>query len=409
MKNKGIDWIYLLGVWQLGEYGVSYDRRNGVEPYLSTLPDCRNEDIIGSVFAVTNYTSNSFEVGSDDDVAQFRAKLNSLGIKLMLDFVPNHSALDSYLMDDDLSVYVRAPSGVTDENKYFHNGVAYGSAAYCDPWKDVAQFNYFEPKTRALMTDYMKTIAARADGIRCDMAHIVLNDNFGAQWKTELDAYGYKRPADEFWSTAIKAAKTVNPDLIVIAEVYGESAMKTLQSLGFDYTYDKELYDRFSNGNLDNIRGYLSGNPLSFMQKNTHFLENHDDNRGITHFGSVERANAAAVAMFTVPGMRFSFQGQWVGKTWKLDVHLRRSYTEEVNEQVEALYAELIPMLAASPFKNGTFEMLNATNDGSAWRILTWKWTDGENKRLVAVNYSDAYGSGAIKVYFSSYIVCKIL
>jgi glycosidase len=396
-KKRGIDWIYLLGVWQLGPYGLNFDRRNGVDPYLSTLPDCKIDDIIGSVFAVTNYTVNS-EVGSMNELAYLRKKLNQMGLKLMLDFVPNHSALDSYLMKGDLSYYIRAPAGVVDKNKYYTNGVAYGSAAYCAPWMDVAQFNYFEVKTRKLMTSYLETIASFADGIRCDMAHIVLNSAFASQWSTELKAYGYKTPSSEFWEDAIIAAKKINPNLIVIGEVYGEDNMKTLQSLGFDYTYDKELYDRLINGNLDNIRGYINGNSPEFMQKNAHFLENHDDNRGITAFGSFERADAAAAVLFTLPGMKFSFQGQWVGKTWKLDVHLRRSYDEPANQEVIDFYNKLIPIVGAEPFKNGAFEMLTATNDASSWRILAWKWAYKNEKRLVAVNYSDQYGSGAVKL-----------
>jgi len=397
IKKRGIDWIYLLGVWQLGPYGLNFDRRDGVDPYLSILPDCKMEDIIGSVFAVTNYTVNT-EIGTLNDLKRLKSTLNNAGMNLMLDFVPNHSALDSYLMKGDLSYYIRAPSGVVDSSKYYSNGVAYGSAAYCDPWRDVGQFNYFEPKTRMLMSSYLSTIAELADGVRCDMAHVVLNSAFGSQWSYELSAYGYKTPSSEFWQDAIIAAKKVNPNLVVIAEVYGEDNMKTLQSLGFDYTYDKELYDRLKNGNLDNIRGYLSGNSLEFLQKTTHFLENHDDNRGITSFGSVERANAAAVVLFTVPGMKFSFQGQWVGKTWKLDVHLRRSYSEPENKDVIAFYDTLIPMVGSSPFKNGSFEILYPTNDSSSWRLLAWKWVDGNEKRLVVVNYSDAYGSGAVKL-----------
>jgi glycosidase len=399
LRSKGIDWIYLLGVWELGDIGLQFDRKNGCDPYYSTLPDCTVDDIIGSVFAVTNYTTNA-QIGTDNDLIAFRTKLHSMGMKLMLDFVPNHSALDSYLITkkNALSLYIQAPPGTKNTDKYYTNGVAYGCAAYCAPWQDVAQFNYFNPETREQMSTYLSLIASLGDGVRCDMAHVVLNEQFYSQWKTEIDAYGFSYPSEEFWPSAIAAAKKVNPSLVVISEVYGESNMKYLQSLGFDFTYDKELFDRLSEGNLDNIRGYITGNTLEFMQKNTHFLENHDDNRGIPHFGTYQRADAATAVLFTVPGMKFSFMGQWVGKTYKLDVHLRRSYTEAENTVVSKFYDTLIPIVGNAPFTNGTFTSLSATSDDSAWSLLTWKWVESSRKRLVVVNYSEQYGSGAIKL-----------
>ena len=53
-----------MGVWQLGEYGLEYDRNNSYDTF---LPDWTVDDVIGSPFAITNYTCNP-ELGTDDDI-----------------------------------------------------------------------------------------------------------------------------------------------------------------------------------------------------------------------------------------------------------------------------------------------------------------------------------------------------
>ena len=91
---KGIDSIYLLGVWELGEYGVAMDKAN-IDNYRSTLPDITEDDVIGSCFAVVDYTMNEKEIGTNSDLRKFRERLHKLGLMLYLDFVPNHSAVDA--------------------------------------------------------------------------------------------------------------------------------------------------------------------------------------------------------------------------------------------------------------------------------------------------------------------------
>ena len=73
------------------------------------------------------------------------------------------------------------------------------------------------------MKDNLLTVLKYADGARCDMAHLVLNDVFGNTWKEELNAWGYQRPNSEFWDYAFKEVKTKYPDAILLAEVYEDS------------------------------------------------------------------------------------------------------------------------------------------------------------------------------------------
>jgi len=93
--ERGFDWIWLLSVWQTGAAGRAVSRNNSQwrAEFTAVLPDLREEDICGSGFAITAYTVSE-ALGGERALAQFRASLARRGIKLMLDFVPNHTAPD---------------------------------------------------------------------------------------------------------------------------------------------------------------------------------------------------------------------------------------------------------------------------------------------------------------------------
>ena len=91
LQKNGIEIVWMMGVWQLGQYGLEFDRK---ADYSSVLPDWTKEDVIGSPYAITKYTCNS-DIGTNDDLKWLKEQLNKRNMKLMLDFVPNHSAVDA--------------------------------------------------------------------------------------------------------------------------------------------------------------------------------------------------------------------------------------------------------------------------------------------------------------------------
>ena len=99
-------------------------------------------------------------------------------MKLMLDFVPNHSAVDAPRATSDPDMYIRAPEGVYNENRYTNKGLAYGANQNHFTWKDVLQWNYWENKTIEYMKNNIMKILTLADAIRCDVAYQEINDVF---------------------------------------------------------------------------------------------------------------------------------------------------------------------------------------------------------------------------------------
>ena len=194
LQKIGVDIIWMMGVWKLGDYGLEFDKKLNYSQY---LPDWTTEDVIGSPYAVTEYTCNP-ELGTDEDLFNLRAEINMRHMKLMLDFVPNHSAVDAPQATSDMDMYIRAPEGVKDENRYTETGLAYGANQNHFTWKDVLQWNYWENKTIEYMKNNIMKILGLADAVRCDVAYQELNDVFAITWQDELSYYGYTKPDKEF-------------------------------------------------------------------------------------------------------------------------------------------------------------------------------------------------------------------
>ena len=101
------------------------------------------------------------------------------------------------------------------------------------------------------------------------------------------------------------------PDFCFMAEVYWDLEW-TLQQQGFDYTYDKRLYDRLHAGQARPVREHFHAG-LEYQNKLARFLENHDEPRAAAAF-SLDVHKAAAVITFLSPGLRFFHQGQGEGR-----------------------------------------------------------------------------------------------
>ena len=112
--------------------------------------------------------------------------------------------------------------------------LAYGRDPYFSGWPDTLQLNYGNPALQEAMIGELVRIAGQCDGVRCDMAMLVLPEVFERTWGI---------PSQPFWPKATQRVGSAVPDFCFMAEVYWDLEW-TLQQQGFDYTYDKRLYDR---------------------------------------------------------------------------------------------------------------------------------------------------------------------
>jgi hypothetical protein len=259
--------------------------------------------------------------------------------------------------------------------------LAHGRDPYFPGWPDTLQLNYANPATQEAMIGELINIAGQCDGVRCDMAMLILPDVFERTWGQQ---------ARRFWPTAINRVRDVAPDFCFMAEVYWDLEW-TMQQQGFDYTYDKRLYDRLQEQHARPVREHFLAE-LDYQVKLARFLENHDEPRAAAAFPPGVHEAAAAIT-FLSPGLRFFHQGQFEGRTKRISPHLGRGPREPVNEPLNLFYQRLLSVLRSPVVKNGAWRLLDcapAWSGNWTWDCFVafaWQGKDGD-RLLVMVNYA---------------------
>ena len=391
LAEAGFEWVWLLGVWQTGPTGLKVSRGQSewMAEFKETLPDFKLEDVCGSCFAIADYSVH-YQFGGNSALDRIRQRIHDRGMRLLLDFVPNHTALDHPWVDSHPEYYVagseeqleHSPQNYIRLNtKSGSRILAYGRDPYFAGWPDTLQLNYAEPALQEAMRGELQKVAALCDGVRCDMAMLVLPDVFERTWGL--------RPKP-FWEEAIQSVRSGKPDFLFMAEVYWDLEWN-LQQLGFDYTYDKRLYDRLRDLQTRAVRDHFCAD-MDFQRKSARFLENHDEPRAASTFPA-EVHPAAAVLTFLCPGLRFFHDGQFDGRAKKLSVHLGRRPDEVPDETLRDFYGRLLQCIHRPVAQDGDWQLLNCT---PAWE---GNWTSdcficfasqksGHAPLLVVVNYA---------------------
>ncbi|MEI8045861.1 MAG: alpha-amylase family glycosyl hydrolase [Bacteroidota bacterium] len=391
LAEMGFDWIWFLSVWTTGKLGQEISRENPDwrRDFEATLPDLKEEDIAGSGFAIAAYKVHP-DLGGDAALKRLHDRLSERGLKLMLDFVPNHMGPDHPWVSEHPEYFI---SGTEDDLKnYPQNYIqvkqkkgdlifAYGRDPYFSGWPDTVQLDYSNPDTVEAMSSELLRISTQCDGVRCDMAMLVLPEVFEKTWG---------RAAQPFWPIVTNLVREKVPGFCFLAEVYWDMEW-TLQQQGFDYAYDKRLYDRLTEGHARAVREHFFAG-LDYQDKLARFLENHDEQRAASEFGA-EQHRAAAVITFLSPGLRFFHQGQFEGRLKRISPHLVRAPKEPVNEDIQKFYGSLLSALKKPVFRDGFWELLDCLPawDGNAtWdSFLAFAWEDNDGRQaLVCINYS---------------------
>jgi hypothetical protein len=387
LAAQGFDWVYLLGVWSTGETGrrVSLTQPDWRREFEALLPDLDERDICGSSFAITAYAAHP-AVGGNKALARLRRRLHARGLRLMLDFVPNHMAPDHPWATERPELFVRGSEAQLERESGNYVRVqtarggmvlAHGRDPYFPGWPDTLQLDYGNPATREAMRGELLAAAALCDGLRCDMAMLILPDVFQRTWGNA---------AEPFWPDAIRAVRDRNPGFVFMAEVYWDLEWTMLQQ-GFDYAYDKTLYDRSVARSGRGVREHLRAG-LDYQRHLVRFLENHDEPRAA---GTLpwDVHQAAAVVAFLSPGLRFFHQGQFEGRRKRVSIHLNRAPAEVPDPAVGAFYGRLLELLRHPALRDGAWRLLepieawagNWTWDG----FITSLWQGPRGERLLAV------------------------
>jgi len=494
-KHLGFTHIWLMGVWRSGLLARAEALRfpGQRQAYSDALPDWTQSDVEGSPYAIADYRVPA-NLGGDESLAAFRRKLNAHGLKLILDFVPNHLGLDHPWINQFPDLFVQAPiaSGVgsspspegeaqgtavalsnvpeipsgsspsppsaapersgggleerVGERKPFsrehlnsmeaksqaegsflrqtHHGLrllAHGKDPNFPAWTDTIQLDYRRPETHAKMLEVLHTIANRCDGVRCDMAMLILPEVFTQTWSWFPVSINHPPSTiNSFWPHTISSIKSLHPSFLFLAEAYWRLETE-LQAQGFDFTYDKELYDRLvardaagvqrhlfslpspspfevatASPLLEERAGERSSSSASVVFRGAHFLENHDERRIASVLSAAEH-RAAALVILGLPGMRFLHEGQLTGACRRLPVQLTRRCVEPPLPEVAQIYDQLLAAIQLTSIGRGRAELLKPrpawTENPTAENFILIQWqSEPGSFDLVAVNLASHQG-----------------
>jgi len=391
------DAVWLMGIWERSVHGrvVAQTLPNLREEYRRALPTVTELEIVGSPYAVYRYSVDP-HYGGRAALASIRARLARRGLKLILDYVPNHVAIDNPTLLSHAAAYVQAtPHLLSAHPEWFFKPpipnappdmyVAHGRDPYFAPWSDTAQVDAFAPAARQLAIETLSDIASQSDGVRCDMAMLLVNRIFASTWgRTE-------QPAEEFWRVVIPAIKRQFPDFQFIAEVYWDMEGELLAQ-GFDYCYDKRLYDRLLHESPQAVRDHISAD-VRYQRQMVRFVENHDEARAVTAFGPA-RSRAAAALSLTLPGMGFVHEGQIEGRKVKVPVQLGQRVAEPPDPDSIAFYRRLLDVLDDPAFHDGVWMQLAPLpfpHDGANYdALIAYAWAYRGDWRVIVANVSGA-------------------
>jgi hypothetical protein len=426
LRKKGMDYVWLMGVWNTNEKGFEVQRQEWeLEKYKSVLPDLQEEDLRGSPYAIDKYILDP-EMGSESDLLYTKDLINKAGLKLILDFVPNHFGAHSSLILSHPEVFLQGSVQQLAEypNIFFRHdsgGIfAHGKDPNFDPWMDTIQVNVGSKKARDFMTELVTDISNYCDGLRCDMSMLLQKHVFQRTWGQFLDSQQMADWVQAFWPHTIQKVKHVRPDFLFIAECYW-SMEQEMQDHGFDYTYDKALLDKMLSRNVHDLKWHLRSDK-TYQQKSVRFLENHDEAPVQTTMHQ-DQHFASAVLIGHLPGMRFYHFGQWEGRRLHIPVQLRRGSKEIkyqclISNRMQDIaektffngitnvvclctwwhYQELLKQTRIEVLKSGDWELMEFQSlndqDNSFNQLIGYLWTKGKQKRVVIVNYSDRASQG---------------
>ena len=395
----GTDAVWLMGVWERSPAGLAVANANSElqESFRQALPDVRPSDIIGSPYCVRRYVVDD-TFGGRKGLAKARKALSDRGARLILDYVPNHVAPDHPWTTKHPERFVRGGPGDLEADPagwtaVGDNVIARGRDPYFPPWPDVVQLDAFSPALRGATAETLADISDQCDGIRCDMAMLMTNNVFSKTWGGRTGP----APADEFWPTVIGLLRESHPETVLIAEAYWDLEWE-LQQQGFNFCYDKRLYDRLLGLEPGAVRGHL-GADLDYQARLLRFLENHDEPR-VAERMSPESERAAAVAIATLPGATMWHEGQFEGRRVRPPVFLARRPDEPVDQELASWYRSLVAAVEASGLRQGEWRLLDVSgwpDNQSCANLLAWSWSgSGAERFLVVVNLSGAPAQGRV-------------
>ena len=362
LKEMGVDIVWLMPISPIG-----VDGRKGS---------------LGSYYSIIDYKAVNPEFGTMEDFQSFLATAHDLGLKVILDWVANHTSRDANWWKEGKTDWY-----VMDEST--------GLPIVEYDWTDIAKLNYKNEDMRNAMIDALKFwVELGLDGYRCDVAMNVPGD---------------------FWKRAWEEVRAINPDVYLLAE--GEE--QWLHESGFEATYAWELHHIFNamakgGSETKNVAGdgtiktdaksvadlkeYLERDDVKYPAPAMRlmFTSNHDENSWAgTEFERMGDAHKTFAALtFVLPKSQpLIYTGQEIGLNRRLAFFEKDSVVELVDLEYGKEYRDFYKGLIA--FRHNNSALAAGANvapmvyvENAPESVLAFSRENEQNKVLCFFNFS---------------------
>lgn len=395
IADLGCDAVWLMGVWQRSQAAAETVRTHPVFAHDRAFPGQEAGDLLGSPFAVGSWRVES-RFGGEAALASARAAAARHGLGLVLDWIPNHVGPDHPWALEHPEWFVRgsAEELAHDRDAWRRVGgavLACGRDPYFPAWPDTVQVDANHPDLRAAAAAELQRLAGLCDGVRCDLAMLMLPDVVASTWGGRCSQ---PRPPG-YWPAVLAPLRAGRERLVLLGECYWERE-RDLLAAGLDACYDKGLYDAMRHGDAAAVRARLAAFP---GERAVRFLENHDEPRAATAFAK-DRLAAAAVAVATLPGTWLFHAGQEHGHQVRAPVTIGRGADEGEDQAQRAAWRRL-GRLRRLPAMTGSWSMLPTSGwaDNQTHRhLLAWAWESPSQRLLTVVNWSPQRSQARVRL-----------
>lgn len=361
-------------IWFLGAYKRSEKSREHALKYINQYPSgTTDNDVVGSAFAVTSYEPNPDIAASWEEWDAFVDKLHGFGIRVFLDYIPNHVAVDhpwlkqhpDWFVHVNKQEYDREPNRyieiIADDGKTYY--IAHGADPFCGDWADTAQINYANPEAVEAMKQILLMLVDHCDGVRCDMASLPIEGHFtwGRILPENFHWWHY-----QFWQDVIPAAKEKaqksGKQFELIAEAYrceGELWK------WFDGVYAHDLYKNLVRLKTQDppitVRDIINHlySIMTFSKRQVVYIENHDEELFTKVFGE-EMGRALFILLACLPNTYLLVNdSQVIGRPDRVPMQVRRVNPVPYDENRAAFYRRILHHRQSDLFRLGKASMVD--------------------------------------------------
>ncbi|WP_456408914.1 alpha-amylase family glycosyl hydrolase [Caldithrix abyssi] len=348
LKELGVDIVWLMPIYPIGQKG-----RKGS---------------LGSPYSVQNYYEVNPEFGTKQDFKNLVRAIHQAGLKIIIGFVPNHSANDYVEMAQHPDWFMR------DQNGKFTREV--------QDWSDITDFNYDNPDLRKHIIEILK------------------------YWIREFDIDGYRFDVagmvpDDFWRQAVPAMRSVKEELFLLAEWEDHKFI----DFGFSADYNWKMLHAFQDLQTHSktvgqmLQIYQTKYEQYFPEgRFLSFIENHDEQRAVKKFG-IDRLEPYAAFIFTTPGLPLLFMGQEFGDTnYNASASLFEKVTinwQDFDSTLFSFYKKLTELRHAFPFNAGQWQVVHHDNQT---RTLVYSNILNNQAVVAVLNFDDKAQTVAFEI-----------